>query len=313
MKDPLVSIIIPTFNRAKLIPETLNSIINQTYLNWECLVIDDGSLDDTNEVLKRYAEQDHRIKYFIRPDNYKKGPSGCRNFGFNLSKGKYINWFDSDDLMELKKLEKEVKQLDSTNYDFTISQTVFFDHDTKDNLGYWNPNLFSNNSLNDFILLNIGWSTNAPLWKKSSLLKHGIKFNENLFGPDDYDYHIQVLKYGLVPKVIDEVHVKNRVHPNRIENNKNKALSKSIIVLDLLKNKESLHLSEECINKQYAMCFYLLKNMYKHKRVSQGFDFSRKLYSLDKRIFKWIHLIRLFGLGLIYKTTNRGYGYFNKF
>ena len=77
----LVSIIIPTYNREHLIGETLNSIIAQTHTNWECIVVDDGSTDNTEEVLKNYKEKDKRFIFLKRPDNLPKGANTCRNIG----------------------------------------------------------------------------------------------------------------------------------------------------------------------------------------------------------------------------------------
>jgi glycosyltransferase involved in cell wall biosynthesis len=99
MNTPLVSIIIPTFNRAHLIGETLDSILLQTYANWECIVVDDGSKEDTECVVMDYVKKDTRIQYHKRPENRPKGACACRNYGFELSKGEYVNWFDSDDVM----------------------------------------------------------------------------------------------------------------------------------------------------------------------------------------------------------------------
>ena len=106
--QPLVSIIIPTYNRANLIGETLDSIISQTYKNWECIVVDDGSSDYTNEVMQAYVEKDSRIKYYHRPKEHLPGGNGARNFGFKMSKGDYVQWFDSDDLMRFNFLEMKI-------------------------------------------------------------------------------------------------------------------------------------------------------------------------------------------------------------
>ncbi len=99
MIQPLVSIIIPTYNRAHLIGETLDSVLAQTYENWECIVVDDGSSDTTDAVVEAYVQKDARFKYVHRPDTHKPGGNGARNYGFLQSKGAYINWFDSDDVM----------------------------------------------------------------------------------------------------------------------------------------------------------------------------------------------------------------------
>ena len=97
--QPLVSIIIPTYNRAHLLGETLDSVLAQTYPNWECLVVDDGSTDGTAELLNHYIAKDSRFQYHKRPDSHLAGGNGARNYGFELSLGDYIQWFDDDDVM----------------------------------------------------------------------------------------------------------------------------------------------------------------------------------------------------------------------
>ena len=72
-KEPLVSVIIPTYNRAHLIGETLDSVLAQTYQNWECIIVDDGSSDDTDEVIGEYVKKDNRFKYYHRPDEHLPG------------------------------------------------------------------------------------------------------------------------------------------------------------------------------------------------------------------------------------------------
>ena len=122
----LISLIIPTFNRAHLLGETLESIIDMEYSFWECLVIDDGSIDYTPELMEFYTSQDSRIKNFLRPASKPKGANACRNYGFEKSKGEYINFFDSDDLIHPAKLTRQLKYLQNTNNSFTVSQVDFF-------------------------------------------------------------------------------------------------------------------------------------------------------------------------------------------
>lgn len=93
-KQALVSIIIPTYNRAHLIGETLDSVLAQTYTNWECIIVDDGSSDNTDEVVGAYVKKDNRFKYYHRPDEHLPGGNGARNFGFKMSQGEYVNWLD---------------------------------------------------------------------------------------------------------------------------------------------------------------------------------------------------------------------------
>ena len=87
---PLVSIIMATYNRAHFIVETLHSIQNQTFKNFECLIIDDGGTDDTLQVINPILNEDTRFQFLKRSVNYTKGLPGCRNFGLDIAKGEYI-------------------------------------------------------------------------------------------------------------------------------------------------------------------------------------------------------------------------------
>ncbi|MGM1056437.1 MAG: glycosyltransferase family 2 protein [Bacteroidota bacterium] len=118
--NPLISIIIPSYNRANLISDTLNSVIAQTYLNWECIVIDDGSSDGTNSLIKEYIHRDKRIKYFTKPVDLKQGASISRNYGLKKAAGDYIQFLDSDDILADNKLESQISLL-VPGEKFTIS------------------------------------------------------------------------------------------------------------------------------------------------------------------------------------------------
>jgi glycosyltransferase involved in cell wall biosynthesis len=106
---PLVSIIIPTYNRDHLIGETLDSVLGQTYTNWECIVVDDSSNDNTEEIIGSYSKKDNRFQFYHRPTTRKKGASVCRNYGLQKAKGELIQFLDSDDLLAKNKLEEQVK------------------------------------------------------------------------------------------------------------------------------------------------------------------------------------------------------------
>ena len=92
--NDLVSIIIPVYNRAHLIGETLDSVLKQTYVNWECIIIDDVSTDRTCKVVMEYCNRDTRFKLFHRPKDKPRGGNAARNYGFEKSSGIYINWFE---------------------------------------------------------------------------------------------------------------------------------------------------------------------------------------------------------------------------
>lgn len=133
MEEPLVSIIIPTYNRSSFLGETLESVCDQTYSNWECIVVDDGSTDWTDELMFFFTARDKRIKYFKRLKTSPKGANACRNYGFKLSSGLFIQWLDSDDLVSSEKIEQQVKVLIKTEVDIVYSSWVSF----QENPGYF--------------------------------------------------------------------------------------------------------------------------------------------------------------------------------
>jgi len=309
---PLISIIIPVYNRETLIEQTLQSIIAQTYKNWECIIIDDHSTDKTFLVTSEIAKRDSRITIYKRPDNKPKGPCACRNYGFEKSSGHYINWFDSDDLMLPNKLEVDLKNITSGEYDFTISQTQFFENKSKEKKGFWNDSLFSDNPMNDFILKNIGWSTNTPLWKKESLLKNNLVFDERLITADDYFYHIQALEFGLKPKINNQVLVKQRVHSNRLENYNVKSFFKTTVNFYLLKNYKKLSLDLMTINFLKEDTLKQLSNLYKHKNWKNAVNISLKLMRLPKENRDIKKVILLFIKGTFFKLSSIGYQYLDQ-
>lgn len=119
MNKPLVSIIIPVFNREEVLAETLDSVLMQSYLNWECIIVDDGSTDNSPLVIKDYCRKDPRFKFFNRPDVKIKGASSCRNYGFEQSHGQLIQYLDSDDILDSDKLYAQLKMF-SVAEDLTL-------------------------------------------------------------------------------------------------------------------------------------------------------------------------------------------------
>ncbi|GGI58040.1 glycosyltransferase family 2 protein [Winogradskyella haliclonae] len=199
----LVSIIIPTYNRAHLITETLDSIKSQTHTYWECIIVDDNSTDNTKEVIENYSKNDARFIYAKRPQHMPKGANACRNYGFQLSKGDFINWFDSDDIMHENKLSVQLKSLEfNTESPYSICQSNWFDKESNKDLGLRSRTIDSKNRLEDYCLYNIVWLTTAPLWRKGFLEKYNLKFDEELHQSQEYDFHTKALyisdKYTIV-------------------------------------------------------------------------------------------------------------------
>ena len=116
MEHSLVSIITPCYNCEKLVDQTIKSILGQTYANWELLLINDGSSDNTAQVLDYYASLDARINVIHLKLN--QGIANARNKGIEESKGHFISFLDSDDLWSSEKLEKQLTFMKENNYFF---------------------------------------------------------------------------------------------------------------------------------------------------------------------------------------------------
>lgn len=118
MKD-LVSIITPSYNSSNFIEETINSVLNQTYENWEMIIVDDCSTDNSVEIINEYLEKDNRIKLLVNEKN--KGAAETRNEALKIAKGRFIAFLDSDDLWNCNKLEKQIQFMIENKYPISFT------------------------------------------------------------------------------------------------------------------------------------------------------------------------------------------------
>ncbi|MDU9051873.1 MAG: glycosyltransferase family A protein, partial [Clostridioides difficile] len=109
MNEPLVSIITPVYNSEEFLSETIKSIQNQTYKNWQLLLVDDCSKDNSSEIIKSFRKEDARIKYIKLEKN--SGAAVSRNVGIKNAEGRFIAFVDSDDLWDSRKLEIQIEYM----------------------------------------------------------------------------------------------------------------------------------------------------------------------------------------------------------
>lgn len=119
MKEPLVSIITPAFNSSSFIEETIQSVIKQTYKNWELLITDDYSSDNTIKIVKYFQKNDSRIKLFQLTHN--QGAGVARNYSIKMAEGRFISFCDSDDQWKSNKLEMQINFMMRNKLAFTYS------------------------------------------------------------------------------------------------------------------------------------------------------------------------------------------------
>jgi len=213
MESSLVSVIIPAYNRADLVEETLDSILNQTYTNWECIITDDGSTDNTLDVLTKRATQDARIRVFQRPASRTKGANTCRNIGIENSQGDYIIFFDSDDLMTPNHIAFKLEKIKESGLDFVIAKTVFFNgSDNSMDTCY----RFTNNEISaeNFVLKKAKWLTPDTCIKQNIASK--IRFNEQLKSGQEFNYNLKLLLQTTRAALYDEVVTLRRQHEGSI-------------------------------------------------------------------------------------------------
>ena len=131
--DELVSIIMPSYNTAKFISETIDSVLMQTYTNWELIIVDDCSTDNTDEVVKSFLSDD-RIKYIKNEKN--SGAAFSRNRALREANGKWIAFLDSDDLWHPEKLEKQIRFMEKNRCHFSYTNYIEIDEDGEPNGKY---------------------------------------------------------------------------------------------------------------------------------------------------------------------------------
>jgi glycosyltransferase involved in cell wall biosynthesis len=189
--NPLVSIIIPVYNRAALIRETIQSIQAQTYKNWEAIIIDDGSTDGSYEVVEKCCKSDHRIKLYKRQHEPKGAPT-CRNIGIHKATGEYIIFLDSDDLMADNCIERRVFYFEKNlEEDFLVFQSVYFENEIHDQNIFWNIDR-EENDLERFLRTDALWPICGPIYKRKTITAIG-GFREGLPFYQDFDLHLRLL------------------------------------------------------------------------------------------------------------------------
>ncbi|WP_162340645.1 glycosyltransferase family 2 protein [Cyclobacterium salsum] len=197
MHNPLVSILIPNYNKSPYLRETLDSVLQQTYTNWECILVDDHSTDDSWKILEEYANLDTRFKIFKRPENRQNGGNAARNFGFELSQGEFINWLDSDDVINIEFITEKISTFEiHPNLDYVLSNIYKFQLSINEKI----PIYDSNDDKKFFV--NFGgtnriFQTPMALYKKSFLNTFDYLFDEEIIAVQDMEFHVRVMLKSL--------------------------------------------------------------------------------------------------------------------
>ncbi|HNW26532.1 MAG TPA: glycosyltransferase [Candidatus Gastranaerophilaceae bacterium] len=212
MEKCLISIIIPVFNSEKHLVQCLESVINQTLTDIEIICVNDGSKDNSLEILNKYATKDKRISV-INTEN--KGPSHARNKGMEIAKGKYIQFVDADDWIVKNLCQTVFENAQKNDSDIVIFNGNSFDNNKKItqpkkffDLLMW-ENHVNENSKHTFkdyegSIMSGNLSVWNKLYKKEFLQKNQIIFPENISGIEDYYFHLNTFLNAQIITLIDK-------------------------------------------------------------------------------------------------------------
>jgi len=275
-KDPLVSIVIPTHDMAHWLPATLDSVLAQTYVHWECIVVDDGSSDKTEEVVELYRERSDKIHYLFKESG---GPSSARNVGIEKSCGELIAFVDADDIWYAKKLEYQVA-LFATMPDTGLCCTHFEEVDEQlELLTSWQDtqriNGYKDDISAELIIGNLGCcmvpgSASAAMVRRECLEQVGV-FDLSLRMGEDLDLWYRIaLRYPVraVPKVL----VQLRKYTKRVDV---KRVSRDL-----------LHIAEKALTIAPPAHIKLIKRA--------GFDRRWSLFAISLRSGDYMRALSMF-------------------
>jgi len=277
--NPKISIIVPIYNAEKHINKCVDSILNQTYKNFELLLINDGSPDNSGKICDDYALKDERLIVKHKQNN---GVSSARNLGLKIATGEYILFVDSDDWIENRALEILANHMVTNNSDTVIFGVIKSLVSNKRVIrsefnGYYkNHEINISGLLSDFAyyLNSVGMQPSwMYLFKASIISKHKLVFNEEMVLYEDFNFNLRYLKHcnkiSFIPDALYHYQIPTSVNQLAKRNKKNIVFDINMVcksLLDLLQNDD---VKEDVVNQIYAymmpMYTLCLKNIVIHK------------------------------------------------
>jgi Glycosyltransferases involved in cell wall biogenesis len=200
----LVSVIIPIRNRSELFSETARSLTSQTHQHWEAIVVDDGSDPIHRDHIQSIVAGDSRMRLVPNPGP-RTGASAARNAGVSSSTGEYILFFDSDDILSPTCIEQRLSRLHrDPTVDAAVSKVGFFKTKPGDLEKSLTPSK-PENDLDRFLRFDIPWQTMGAMWRRDSLRRFHLQWDESALSWQDWEFHIRAVAAGLRISKSDEV------------------------------------------------------------------------------------------------------------
>lgn len=302
----LVSIIIPTYNRAHLIGETLDSVLAQTYQNWECIVVDDGSTDGTEGLMAEYIAKDSRFQYHHRPADRLQGGNAARNYGFEVSTGEFIQWFDSDDIMLPEYLEKKIAAFSKNNV-----LTICTGYSVDQNLGNRKLKLMPpiTNLFKEYVLWNSKIMSPSIIFRRT-FLESSLLFDEKLLRGQENElfsrlfFKLPTTNYNIIPDALYLYRQHSNTKSFEDKNSYRSEYRKSLGRVSVANLNRGFQLRDlEIINYHYRIVIHYLFGAIHQKDSQLGWYFLFNLIAVIKnndryftvRLMAWIPLFILGG------------------
>lgn len=245
----MVSVIIPIYNSEKYIEETIESVLNQTYTNFEIIIVDDCSSDKSGIIARQYKEVHSNIKYVLQEKN--EGVAVARNKGISIAKGRYIAFLDSDDIWDINKLSKQLEFMDKKNAKLSFTAIEMIDEngnllkekrEVKEIIDY------------NFLLKNTMIPTSSVIVDRSISGEFNMTLRRS---GQDYSTWLKLLRDGDLAYGINEALVKYRIRNNSLSSKKLKSIRQ---VWDIQTKDENINK----INAYINILFFIINAVKKY-------------------------------------------------
>lgn len=252
---PLVSIIMPAYNCEKYISESINSVLEQTYKNYELIIIEDGSKDQTVDIITDFLKKDNKIKLIKNKVN--KGVSYSRNIGINYSSGEWVAFLDSDDMWTSDKLEKQMMYVSKNkNVEFLYTGSSFINENSEPYS--WIMEVPQKVKYKDLLKQNI-ISCSSVLIKKVYLTKYKMEYDSM---HEDYVLWLKILKNETDACGINEPLLIYRISSNSKSGNKIKSMFMTL--------RTYKHVGLNPIVSFYYLVWYIIKGLKKYYNIKNN-------------------------------------------
>ncbi len=275
--ESFISIIIPCYNSGEYLSETIESVIKQTHKNWECIIVDNGSTDNSKKIAQSIAEKDSRFISVLQPI---KGLSSARNFGILHSKGKYILPLDSDDIIAPTYIQKAAKILDENEKLKVVYCEVDFFGEWS---GKWNLPEFS---IKQMLFENIIFCT--ALFRKVDYDKTAGYNEQMMKGYEDWDFWLSLIsdesEVYRIPEILFHYRIRNKSMVHSLSDNDFRMLRKQ-----LYENHRELYLSKLSIS-DLVYDYYLVKDTIGNYKNSEEYIWGSRILPIVKFIKRILFL-----------------------